>query len=69
MFVNVYKPGRESDFLHLFSVYFDAALKGDREGRGGGWLGQQDGVTGVWRLPQKSGTIPLLPHTSLWHCV
>jgi hypothetical protein len=59
VFANVYKPGRKSDFLHFFSVYFNAALKGDWEGRG--WLGQQHGVTGVWRLSLKCGTISLLP--------
>jgi len=38
VFVNVYKPGRKTDFIHFFSIYFIAALKGDREGKGGGGL-------------------------------
>jgi hypothetical protein len=36
VFVNVCKPDRKTDFIHFFSVYFNAALKGDREGQGGG---------------------------------
>lgn len=51
----------------IFSISFQfistRLWKATGRGKGwvGGWFGQQDGVTGVWRLSLKCGTIPLLP--------